>query len=53
MDIVPEQENLTSAVIPAAIGRKHIVILPGIRVEPERRHIGPGIIDDGSGLHEH
>ena len=53
MDIVPEQENLASAVIPAAIGRKHIVILPSIRVEPERRHIGPGIIDDGSGLHEH
>ena len=53
MDPLVEEEDLAQAVIPAAIGREHVVLLPGEGFVPERSHVVPGIIDQFGGFHEH
>ena len=52
MDITPEEKHLPAAVIPAGIGRKHIVFLPGIGSPAECREISVRLIPESRGLHK-
>ena len=50
--IAVEEEGLGIAVIPAGIGGKHILLLPGIGAISEMGDVPPGVIEKPGGLHE-
>ena len=50
MDIVSEEENLPSAVIPASIGGKHVGLLPGIGAVTECCEVLVGLVFQPRGL---
>ena len=50
--VTVEEEGLGIAVIPAGIGRKHILFLPGIGAISEMGDVPPGVIEKPGGLNE-
>ena len=50
MNIVPEKEHLIIPVIPSAVCRQHILILPGVGIEAEGRKILRRVICQGVSL---
>ena len=53
VDIAFEEEGLGAALVPAAVGRKHVVLLPEIDVGGEPGLLGRGVVFERTRLDEH